>query len=640
MNTASSRTEPDVAPVLGELDCHLLAEGSHWRAYERLGAHACTRAGIAGVAFAVWAPNAERVSVVGTFNDWDGRRHAMHHRAECGAWELFVAGVAHGDLYKFSITGADGRTRMKSDPFALWMETPPRTAARVWSQPAYGWSDGAWMAQRAAQRSLEAPLSIYEVHLGSWRRRRDGGVLGYRELADTLVAHVRAMGFTHIELMPIGEFPFGGSWGYQPVALFAPTARLGTPDDLRTFIDCCHAAGIGVLLDWVPGHFPDDEHGLARFDGTCLYEHEDPRRGRQRDWNTLVYNLGRHEVANFLIANALYWLREFHIDGLRVDAVASMLYLDYSRASGDWLPNAYGGRENLEAIEFLRRFNTIVHTQAPPGVATIAEESTAWPGVTRPPYTGGLGFDYKWNMGWMNDTLRYMRRNPVHRRHHHDEVTFGLLYAHTENFVLPLSHDEVVHGKHSLLAKMPGDRWQRFANLRLYLAFLFTQPGKKLLFMGGEFAQEHEWQHDGELDWPALGEPLHAGVQRLVARLNELYRALPCLHERDCDSGGFAWIDCEDKEQSVFCYRRCGRDGTASAIVVCNFTPIPRHRYRVGVECSGIYREILNTDAGDYGGSGIGNLGCVHSEPIVWHGQAHSLALELPPLAALMLLPP
>ena len=640
MNTASSRTDPVVAPVLGDLDCHLLAEGSHWHAYERLGAHASTCAGIAGVAFAVWAPNAERVSVVGTFNDWDGRRHAMHYRAECGAWELFVAGVAHGDLYKFAITGADGGTRLKSDPFAQWMETPPRTAARVWSQPDYRWNDAAWMARRAAQRSLEAPLSIYEVHLGSWRRGHDGGVLGYRELADTLVAHVREMGFTHIELMPIGEFPFGGSWGYQPVALFAPTSRLGAPDDLRTFVDRCHQAGIGVLLDWVPGHFPDDAHGLARFDGTCLYEHEDPRRGRQRDWDTLVYNLGRREVANFLIANALYWLREFHIDGLRVDAVASMLYLDYSRAAGDWLPNAYGGRENLEAIEFLRCFNTIVHTQAPPGIVTIAEESTAWSGVTRPPYTGGLGFDYKWNMGWMNDTLRYVRRDPVHRRHHHEEVTFGLLYAHSENFVLPLSHDEVVHGKRSLLAKMPGDRWQRFANLRLYLAFLFTQPGKKLLFMGGEFAQEHEWQHDGELDWSALGDPLHAGVQRLVARLNEIYRALPCLHEGDCDSGGFAWIDCADKEQSVFSYRRRDRAGTAAAIVVCNFTPVPRHRYRIGVERSGIYREILNTDAGDYGGSGIGNLGCVHSEPIAWHGQAHSLPLELPPLAALILLPP
>ncbi|HSE11946.1 MAG TPA: 1,4-alpha-glucan branching protein GlgB, partial [Rudaea sp.] len=527
METASSRPEIAEPRLLGEVDCHLLAEGTHWHAYERLGAHACSIDGIDGVAFAVWAPNASRVSVIGSFNGWDGRVNPMRLRPECGVWELFVPGVTHGMLYKFEVRTATGEILLKSDPYALWTEAPPASAARIWSQPPFAWSDQTWMANRAASQTTAAPIGIYEVHLGSWRRHPDGRPLTYGQLADTLVPYVRDLGFTHIELLPVAEHPFGGSWGYQPTALFAPSARWGTPDEFRLFVDRCHAAGIGVLLDWVPAHFPDDPHGLGGFDGTCLYEHADPRSGRHSDWNTLVYNFGRREVANYLIVNALYWLREFHVDGLRVDAVASMLYRDYSRAPGEWIANVHGGRENLEAIAFLRELNTAVHSRAPPGAVTIAEESTQWPGVSRPVNVGGLGFNYKWNMGWMNDTLRYMGRDPVHRSHHHEELTFGQLYAHSENFVLPLSHDEVVYGKRSLLAKMPGDRWQRFANLRLYLAFLYTQPGKKLLFMGGEFAQEREWNHDRELDWGSLADRMHAGTQLLIGDLNRLYRELP-----------------------------------------------------------------------------------------------------------------
>jgi len=627
-------------PLLGELDCHLLAEGAHWSVYERLGAHPCTLDDIDGVAFAVWAPNAQRVSLVGPFNGWDGRVHVMRRRIECGAWEIFLPGIGAGALYKFEVRARNGDIALKSDPYAFRTEAPPATAARVSAQREFAWSDAAWMTQRRAAQATDAPLAIYEVHPGSWRRHADSRAYTYDELADALIPYATGMGFTHLELLPISEHPFAGSWGYQPTALFAPSARWGTPEAFRRFVDRCHGAGLGVLLDWVPAHFPQDSHGLVRFDGTCLYEHEDPRIGRHREWDTLVYNFGRREVANFLIANALYWLREFHIDGLRVDAVASMLYLDYNREPGQWLPNAFGGRENLEAVAFLRRFNELVHSEAPAGVVTFAEESTAWPMVTRPVHLGGLGFDYKWNMGWMNDTLTYMRHDPVHRRFHHDRLTFGLLYAFSENFVLPLSHDEVVYGKGSLFGKMPGDRWQRLANLRLYLAFQYTQPGKKLLFMGGEFAQQREWNHDRELDWGLLADPAHAGVQALLRDLNRLYRTLDCLHRHDCDGRGFRWIDCNDSEQSVLAWRRSGEDPRHFTVIVCNFTPVPRHGYRIGVPLPGPYREVFNSDAHDYGGSGLGNTGCVYSAPVAWHGEAQSLTLTLPPLAALILLPP
>jgi 1,4-alpha-glucan branching enzyme len=627
-------------PLLGELDCHLLAEGSHWRAYEVLGAHPRRLDGVDGTAFAVWAPNAGRVSVVGAFNHWDGRVHVMRRRFECGVWEIFVPGVGAGELYKFEVRSRGGSIALKSDPYAFATELPPGTASRTGNGTPFAWNDQAWMAQRASATPRSAPLAVYEVHLGSWRRHADGTPLDYDELADALIPYVRGLGFTHLELLPVNEHPFGGSWGYQPTALFAPSARWGAPDGLRRFVDRCHAAGLGVLLDWVPAHFPRDAHGLEHFDGSCLYEHEDPRLGYHAEWGTAAYNYGRREVANFLIANALYWLREFHVDGLRVDAVASMLYLDYARGPGQWLPNREGGRENLEAAAFLRRFNEIVHTEAPAGIVTVAEESTAWPMVTRPPHAGGLGFDFKWNMGWMNDTLAYMRKDPVHRRFHHDQLTFGLLYAFTENFVLPLSHDEVVHGKDALLDKMPGDRWQRLANLRLYLAFQYTQPGKKLLFMGGEFAQEREWNHDGELDWHLLADPDHRGVQRLVRDLNHLYRALDGLHRRDSESSGFEWIDCSDQAQSVLAWRRIGDDPGESVVVACNFTPVPRLGYRIGVPRAGRYRELLNSDARDYGGSGMGNGGSISTDGMPWHGMPCSLTLTLPPLAALILLAP
>lgn len=626
-------------PWLSEQDCRALAEGTHWRAHDKLGAHACRFCGVDGVAFAVWAPNAERVSVVGAFNHWDGRLHVMRRHFECGVWDIFVPGIGPGELYKFELRTRDGHTVLKSDPYAFATELPPATAARVADATPFAWNDAPWMAKRAAAASWSSPMAIYEVHLGSWRRHADGSMWTYDELADALIPYAVGMGFTHLELLPVNEHPFGGSWGYQPTALFAPSARWGTPDAFRRFIDRCHAAGLGVLLDWVPAHFPRDAHGLERFDGTCLYEHEDFRRGYHQEWDTLVYNFARLEVANFLIVNALYWLCDFHVDGLRVDAVASMLYLDYNRAPGQWLPNSHGGNENLEAVAFLRRFNEVVHHMAPAGALTMAEESTAWPMVTRPTYVGGLGFDYKWNLGWMNDTLGYMRHDPVHRRYHQDQLTFGLLYAFSENFILPLSHDEVVHGKGSLLGKMPGDRWQRLANLRLYLAFQYTQPGKKLLFMGDEFAQEREWNHDTQLDWPLLDCPNHSGVQQLVRDLNQLYRSLGSLHGRDCDSRGFRWIDCNDTEQSVLAWRRMGEDASDTVIVVGNFTPVPRIGYRVGVPAPGVYVERFNSDAREYGGSGMGNLGAVASEAVPMHGEPWSLSLTLPPLAALILMP-
>ena len=627
-------------PLLGELDCHLLGEGTHWEAYRVLGAHPRSLGGVEGVAFAVWAPNAQRVSVVGPFNNWDGRVHVMRKRVECGVWEIFLPGIENGSLYKFEVRASNGDITLKSDPYAFRAETPPATASRVCMEGDHDWNDRNWMACRARTQALDSPLSIYELHLGSWRRHPDGRYYTYDEMADALIPYVLDMGFTHIELLPVSEHPFSGSWGYQPTALFAPSARWGTPTAFRRFVDRCHQAGLGVLLDWVPAHFPRDDHGLAAFDGTCLYEHEDPRLGHHAEWNTLVYNYGRREVSNFLIANALYWLREFHIDGLRVDAVASMLYLDYNRKTGEWLPNAHGGRENLEAVAFLKQFNEIVHREAPAGALTIAEESTAWPMVTRPTYLGGLGFDYKWNMGWMNDTLDYMRHDPIHRRFHHDQLTFGQLYAYSENFILPLSHDESVHGKGSLLGKMPGDRWQKFANLRLYLSFQYAQPGKKLLFMGGEFGQEREWDHDSELDWGLLGDPAHSGIRNMLRDLNHLYRTLDCLHGQDCEGTGFRWIDCNDSEQSVLSWCRMGRGGERFALVVSNFTPVPRTGYRLGAPAAGTYREIFNSDAHEYGGSDVGNGGRADTVPVPWHGEPQSLLLDLPPLATLILLSP
>jgi len=625
------------APLLGELDLHLIGEGRHRRLYEKLGAHPTTVDGVEGTAFAVWAPNARRVSVIGGFNDWDGRRNVMRNRMEGGVWELFIPDIGPGELYKFELISAEGRRLpLKADPLAFAQEAPPSTASRVSGLPERAWNDAGWMAERKARNLHNAPISIYEVHLGSWRRHADGSFLGYDELADELIPYVKEMGFTHIELLPISEHPFSGSWGYQPIGLYAPTARFGTPEEFARFVERCHAEEIGVIIDWVPAHFPTDEHGLARFDGTALYEHADPRQGFHRDWNTLIYNFGRTEVRNFLEANALYWMDEFHIDGLRVDAVASMLYLDYSREPGDWVPNVHGGRENLEAIDFLRNMNTDVFG-AFEGATTFAEESTAWPGVSRPVETGGLGFGFKWNMGWMHDTLSYIQNDPVHRRYHHHQMTFGLLYAFSENFVLPLSHDEVVHGKGSMLGKMPGDEWQRFANLRAYYGFMWTHPGKKLLFMGGEIAQYREWSHDTSLDWHLLEHEPHAGMQRLVRDLNHLYRETPALHARDCEPAGFQWIDASDADQSVFSYLRRGETPEEVVAVICNFTPVVREGYRVGLPFAGRWQERFNTDAASYGGSNVGNGGEVYAGEEAWHGQPASVALTLPPLGVLVL---
>jgi 1,4-alpha-glucan branching enzyme len=628
-------------PVLGELDRYFLAEGTHLRSWEKLGAHPRTLEGVAGVSFAVWAPNARRVSVVGDFNGWDGRRHPMRCHPGCGVWEIFIPGLGEETLYKYELLGAAGEhLPLKTDPFAFRCEVPPRTAAVVHELSGFTWSDEEWLRGRGALAHRRAPLSIYEVHLGSWRRVPEEGdrPLTYRELADQLIPYTRDMGFTHLELLPVSEHPFDGSWGYQPLGLFAPTSRHGPPDDFRAFVDRCHREGIGVILDWVAGHFPEDEHGLVSFDGTHLYEHADPRQGRHADWGTLVYNYGRSEVRNFLLANALFWLKEYHIDALRVDAVASMLYLDYSRPPGEWLPNRFGGRENLEAIAFLRKMNTLVYGEEP-GAFTVAEESTAWPMVSHPVHLGGLGFGYKWNMGWMNDTLRFMAHDPVHRSWHHDLLTFGLLYAFHENFILPLSHDEVVHGKGSLLGKMPGDAWQRLANLRAYLTFQYALPGKKLLFMGGEFAQPGEWQHDRSLDWHLLEDPAHGGVRALVRDLNHLYRRLPALHRLDCEPEGFAWIDCNDNRQNVLSWLRRSDGADSDVLVVCNFTPVVRHRYRVGVPCGGRWIEVFNSDSRFYGGSDVGNPAGVQAEPSPWHGYSWSVELTLPPLAGILLLP-
>ncbi|MCP5364977.1 MAG: 1,4-alpha-glucan branching protein GlgB [Hyphomicrobiales bacterium] len=628
-------------PILGEMDVYLIAEGRHLRLDEKLGSRLMTIDGVDGVGFAVWAPNAGRVSVVGNFNNWDGRRHPMRFRRDCGVWEIFIPGLGEGELYKYEILGADGKLMaLKEDPFAFFCEQSPGTAAIVCDLSRYQWRDKDWMDKRMAVNGRDAPISIYEVHLGSWRRNPEEGnrYLTYNELADELVEYVTDMGFTHVEFLPVSEHPFSGSWGYQPLGLFAPTSRFGRPEEFRDLVNRMHRAGIGVINDWVPGHFPSDAHGLGYFDGTHLYEHADPRQGMHQDWGTMIYNYGRVEVADYLLNNALFWLEEYHVDALRVDAVASMLYLDYSRKSGEWIPNKFGGNENLDAVAFLRRMNEVVYERWP-DITTIAEESTSWPMVSRPAYLGGLGFGYKWNMGWMHDTLSYMSKDPVFRKYSHDQITFGLTYAFGENYVLPLSHDEVVHGKGSLLGKMSGDRWQKFANLRAYFAFMFTYPGKKLLFMGGEIAQEREWNHDSSVDWHLLSDPMHGGVQNLVRDLNSLYRGCAALHQRDCEPEGFEWIDCTDFEKSVFSYIRRGREPSDFAVIVCNFTPVVRHGYRIGVPEGGAYIERLNSDSELYGGSNVGNAGAVHAEHFPCHGRDFSLIVNLPPLATLVFLP-
>ena len=622
-------------PQISDFDLHLFNEGRHQLCYEFLGAQLRTITGVAGVLFATWAPNAERVSVIGDFNHWDGRCHPMRVRGSSGVWELFIPGLTAGMNYKFEIRAKDsGNIRVKADPYGRRFELRPATASIITAASDYHWQDTDWLTARAQRNSLHAPLSVYELHPGSWRRGPDGKFLNFRELAAQLVPYVQELGFTHIELMPISEHPLDASWGYQTTGFYAVSSRFGSPDDFRYFVDQCHQHGIGIILDWVAGHFPRDEHALARYDGTPLYEHADPRRGEHRDWGTLIFNYSRNEVRNFLIANALYWIREFHLDGLRVDAVASMLYLDYSRLPGEWLPNVHGGNENLEAIDFLRSMNEQVLSQYP-GVLTIAEESTAWPQVTRPPWLGGLGFSMKWNMGWMHDTLSYFSKDPIHRHYHHDNLTFGLLYAFHENFVLPFSHDEVVHGKGSLINKMPGDDWQRFANLRLLYTFMFTYPGKKLLFMGSEFGQWREWDHDRGLDWYLAGQAGHGQISSLVTELNRLYSSHPELYYHDFEQDGFEWIDCHDASQSVLSYLRKHADGFL--VIVVNFTPVPRHNYRLGVPRSGYYKELLNSDSTYFGGSNLGNANGVQAELLSWMGRPYSIKLDLPPLAGLIL---
>jgi 1,4-alpha-glucan branching enzyme len=625
-------------PVLGDLDLHLFNEGRHFDLARALGANEVTVDGVNGVRFAVWAPNASRVAVVGDFNAWDSRRHPMRLRFPSGVWELFVPRVTPGARYKFDIVGAGGvRQAQKADPLAQQAEVAPATASIVASPQLFRWHDEDWMATRRDRQAANAPISIYELHLGSWMHPAPDRVgLSAWDLAiEKLIPYVVEMGFTHVELLPIAEFPFGGSWGYQPLGLFAPSGRYGPPEDFARFVDALHAAGIGLLIDWVPAHFPTDAHGLARFDGSALYEHLDPREGFHKDWNTYIYNFGRREVQGFLIASALHWLEHFHVDGLRVDAVASMLYRDYSRNAGEWVPNIHGGRENLEAVGFLRHLNAVIRERHPDAIV-VAEESTAWPGVTQPVSEHGLGFSYKWNMGWMHDTLKYMEHDPIHRAYHHHEMTFGLLYSFSEKFILPISHDEVVHGKGSLLGKMPGDRWQKFANLRAYLGFMWSHPGKKLLFMGCEIAQEREWNHDNELDWFLLDDAAHAGIQRLVRDLNRLYRRESALHARDCEPSGFRWLIGDDRANSVFAYLRIGVDDGVPVLVVCNMTPTPRRDYRVGVPRTGAWREIMNTDSQFYGGSNVGNEGTVHALAHASHGEPQSITLTLPPLSTIM----
>ncbi len=621
--------------ILTDFDIHLLAEGRHFRSYEKMGAHITELDGVRGVRFTVWAPNARQVSVMGDFNGWRPESNPMQFRPEAGLWEGFVPGMGHGALYKYHIVSRyDDYQADKADPYGFAAEIRPQTASKVWDLAGYEWNDGEWMEHRVGRNGLTAPISIYEVHLGSWMRVPEEGNrwLTYRELADKLSGYVHEMGYTHVEFLPVTEHPFDGSWGYQTVGYYAPTSRFGTPQDFMYLVDMLHQSGIGVILDWVPAHFPTDAHGLGYFDGTHLYEHADPRQGQQPDWGTFVFNFGRNEVRNFLISNALFWFDKYHIDGLRVDAVASMLYLDYARREGEWIPNRYGGRENLEAIDFLRQLNTTVYGEYP-GAMMIAEESTAWPMVSRPTYLGGLGFGFKWNMGWMHDMLEYMSQDPIYRSYHHNLITFSLMYAFAENFVLPFSHDEVVYGKGSMLGKMPGDNWRKFANLRALYGFMAAHPGKKTLFMGSEFGQWKEWNHDESLDWALLQFDTHRGLQRWVRDLNTLYRGEPALHELDADPAGFEWIDCNDSQRSIISFRRMTRRQEDTLLFVCNFTPEPRPNYRIGVPERGHWNEILNGDAPLYGGSGQGNLGGAGTSPVPMHGHPYSLNLTLPPLA-------
>ncbi len=637
METPTNATSTS-ATTLTDLDLHLFNEGSHVRLGSKLGSHLGEVDGVAGASFAVWAPNAARVSVMGDFNGWNNDSHPMSPRGVSGIWELFVPGVEAGATYKYHVHSNHSDRRVdKADPFAIHTETPPLTGSKVWDL-SYEWDDEKWMGSRAEHQRLDKPMSIYELHPGSWRHSSDDGgrPLDYAEMADPLIEHINGLGFTHVELMPVMEHPFGGSWGYQSTGYFAPTSRFGTPQDFKALVDRLHQAGIGVILDWVPSHFPTDEHGLGDFDGTHLFEHADPRQGFHPDWKSYIFNFGRKEVVSFLLSSAVFWLEEYHVDALRVDGVASILYLDYSREDGEWIPNEWGGNENIEAITFLRRFNEEVYS-AFPGVQTLAEESTAWPMVSRPTYVGGLGFGMKWDMGWMHDTLAYFEQDPVHRRYHHDQLTFRAVYAFTENYCLPLSHDEVVHGKGSLLAKMPGDEWQKFANLRALYGYMFTTPGKKLLFMGGEFGQWREWNHDRSLDWHLLESDPHDALRRCVADLARLYRDEPALHDGDVDPSGFQWIDSTDAEQSVISYLRRTRDGSREVAVIANLTPVVRHNYRIGVPERGYWRELFNSDASAYGGSGVGNFGGVPTSPLPCHGRSHSMVLTLPPLSVLIL---
>lgn len=635
-NTPHTEFDPyTFAPQLGDIDMHLFAEGQHWNIYQHLGAHPRTVDGIDGVLFATWAPNAERISVVGDFNDWDGRHHPLRVRGSSGLWEVFIPGVKINALYKFEIRNrATGAVFLKSDPYGQAFEMRPLTSSIVKGPSEFEWQDKDWMNQRAHWDWQASPFSVYEMHLGSWRRGWNGEFMNYRELAHQLVDYIKPLGFTHIEIMPVSEHPLDDSWGYQTTGYYAPTSRFGTPDDFRYFVDYLHRHQIGIILDWVPAHFPKDAHALARFDGSALYEHEDPRLGEHRDWGTLIYNYGRNEVRNFLLANALYWLKEFHLDGLRVDAVASMLHLDYSREPGEWVPNIHGGNENLEAMSFLQKLNEICHGQHP-GALVIAEESTAWPQVTRPTWVGGLGFSMKWNMGWMHDTLGYMSKDPIHRQYHHNQLTFGMMYAFTENFMLPFSHDEVVHGKGSMINKMPGDDWQKFANLRLLYTYLYTYPGTKLLFMGSEFAQWSEWAQSRSLDWHLLDHESHRGLHTLVKDLNHCYTSIPSLYQRNFRGDGFEWIDCHDSTQSIVSYMR--KSDSDFTIVILNFTPVTRSNYRIGVPAAGAYHEVLNSDSSFYGGSNWGNANPIHSQPVPWMNHGHSLEINLPPLGALIL---
>jgi 1,4-alpha-glucan branching enzyme len=631
--------------LINNEDLYLFCEGTHEQTYQWMGSHTKTIDNVEGTHFVLWAPDATRVSVVADFNYWDGRLHQMRKHPGAGVWELFIPNVAQGSSYKYEIADKNGHIQpLKADPYAFAMQSSPGTASKSTQDSLYQWQDGEWMSTRASSSNhYNGPVSIYEVHLGSWKRNTekltDGNsspsYLTYRELAEQLIPYTVEMGFTHLQLMPVSEYPFDGSWGYQPIGLFAPTSRFGTGEDFKYFVDCCHKAGIGLLLDWVPGHFPTDEHGTGKLDGSCVYEHEDLRKGFHPDWKTLIYNYGRSEVQSYLISNAIYWLDQYHIDGLRVDAVASMLYLDYSREAGEWVPNIHGGRENLEAIELLQQVNSRAYLKHP-GIMMIAEESTAWPGVSKPVDGGGLGFGFKWNMGWMNDTLKYMERDPIHRQHHHSEMTFGLVYSFSENFVLPISHDEVVHGKGSLLNKMPGDEWQKFANLRAYYGFMWTHPGKKLLFMGCEFAQRAEWNHDQSLDWHLLEHDSHQGIQTLIKDLNHTYRSIPALSELDCDSSGFEWLDSQNSKQSILIYLRKGKAGTAPALIVVNLTPTSYENYNVGVPLAGFYRECINTDSSVYGGSNIGNGGGVTSQDIEYAGQPNHITISIPPLATMV----